>query len=292
MSHSEIHELRRARPMLGTIVELSIGTEQRTGLEEAIRDAFAEGMEVHRLMSFHEPGSDVTRLNRFALREAVRVDARTWHVLEKARKFFEASAGAFDATVAPQLVQWGYLPRHAELRGRPAQGYAHVELLPDCRVRFHAPVWIDLGGIAKGYAVDRMCESLLRSGVSDHVVNAGGDLRVGKRPRWVHVRHPGDPARRVPLAELCDRAVATSAVYFATRCFAGKRVHPIVAPCAREPAELRGSVSVMARDCITADALTKPVAVLGGGASRPLLGRFDASARWIAESGKQEAVVP
>ena len=196
------------------------------------------------------------------------------------------SDGAFDITVAPRLVQWGYLPERGQLLPEVKQnGYRAIELLAGPRVRFGEPLLIDLGGIAKGYAVDLACDALEQCGVVDYVVNAGGDLRVGDAPTTVHVRHPRQPATTLALGVIQDSAIATSARYFAGKEEREGLVHPIVAPAMAAPAGYSGSISVRASDCMTADALTKVVAVLGTNAA-PVLRRFGAEAVLLLESGK------
>jgi FAD:protein FMN transferase len=276
---------RRARPLLGTLVEISASGSPHQ-LPVAIERAFAAIEHVQRLMSFHAGDSDVSRLNREGYRRAIRVDPQTWEVLVWARAISHASDGAFDVTVAPRLVDWGYLPRRAETQCTVVQGgYRRIELLPDCGVRFLEPVLIDLGGIAKGYAVDRACAALEGHGVLDYVVNAGGDLRVGRTPETVHVRHPRWPGATLPLAEIEGGALATSGAYFARREHGDRAVHPIVTAETGAPAPVQDSVSVLAPNCLTADALTKVVCVLGERAAGVLRG-FGAQACLLPADGE------
>jgi thiamine biosynthesis lipoprotein len=151
-------------------------------------------------------------------------------------------------------------------------------------VRFHRPLRIDLGGIAKGYAVDRACEALRAHGVVSALVNAGGDLRVvGSTPWPVAVRHPARPAQRLPLCEIADGALATSAAYFLPMS-AGRRARALVDGRTRGLREWHGSVSVTAATCLRADALTKVVGLLGARAA-PMLVRERASACVIRLDG-------
>lgn len=281
---SPSNRVRRALPLLGTFVEIDAGGDH-PALQRSVDEAFAAVERVHRLMSFHEPESDVSRLNLHAHREAVEVAADTATVLRAADRFARASGGAFDITVAPQLVDWGYLPARRGLRAANDATYRDIELLPGNRVAFSKPLLIDLGGIAKGYAVDCACEVLQASGIVDYVVNAGGDLRVGSRPEIVRVRHPAAPGTLLPLITLSDAAVATSASYFAAKIHRGSRVHPLVVPGAARSAPEAQSVSVVAADCMTSDALTKVVALLGE-QSWPILREFGAEACVLTPDGR------
>lgn len=145
------------------------------------------------------------------------------------------------------------------------------------RVRATAPIDIDLGGIAKGYAVDCAVNALRRAGARAGLVNAGGDLRVFGTGAWtpVRVRHPGDPAVAAPLFELQDAAVATSGDYF---CDGGN----LIDHRARRTRRYAGSVSVVAPSCMLADALTK-IVVLAPARAPALLASYGAHAFCLHE---------
>jgi FAD:protein FMN transferase len=279
------NSLRRARPLLGTLVEVSVAGDPRL-LPTAVEAAFKAIDRVHRLMSFHSPDSDVSRLNRHARRRVVTVDPQTWRVLAHARTISEASHGVFDVTIAPRLVESGHLPHCAASHCTAVQGgYRRIELQPEGGVRFLEPALIDLGGIAKGYAVDCACAALELHGVSDYVVNAGGDLRVGRTPEIVHVRHPRRPTAIIPLASVEQAAVATSGIYFSSQHQMGALIHSIITPVTGQSARTCDSVSVIAPDCMTADALTKVVAVLADQAF-PILAHFGAEACLLSKGGR------
>jgi len=271
-------EVRRARPLLGTIVAIRASGAERARLEAAVEGAFHQVARVHELMSFHSPDSDITRLNRSASTRPVPVSAETWSVLAVARQLAEVSSGLFDVTVAPALVRWGYLPRPRVPGGsrRAGAGWRDVDLLDGHAVRFRKPLLVDLGGIAKGYAVDLAVEALEHGGASRGVVNAGGDLRAfGDCGEPVHVRLPHAPERFLALTTLNNAAFATSAGYFARRSWRGRRVSPLVFPTTGRPCLRRWSVSVKAPRCVLADGLTK-VLMLGGESALPTLRAFSA----------------
>ena len=297
--------MRRARPMLGTIVELRAEGADGAIAANAIVAAFDAIARVERCMSFHDSASDVSRLNRQAHLRPVVVDPWTLEVLRLAQRVSEASAGAFDVTIAPVLLRWGLLPGGLLPQGllpqgvRPrdrlptrrlaqtstrAQGSFHdIRISADGSVVFTRRLAIDLGGIAKGFAVDRAAQVLVEHGITDYVVNAGGDLRVGMRPEPIHVRHPIFPDRCLSLGTLVDSAVATSARYSSRVRVRGREVHPIVVPATGNPAPYRHSVSILAPTCVIADALTKVAAILGV-RSAAILDRFQARAIVIRPS--------
>lgn len=254
-------EAVRARPLLGTLVEIAASGRDTQQVNAAIDRAFRHVETIHALMSYHDANSDVSRINRFAHARAVPVDEHTWYVLAAARDMAEASGGLFDITIAPTLAQLGYLPRHAGFPKPSGQGdWRHIELLPGRQVKLTRRLHIDLGGIAKGYAVDLAICALQDAGMHAGRVNAGGDLRVfGDAPQRIHVRHPSHAASALPLTLMRQGAVATSASYFSARRQRGRWVTPLIHPVTRTPCEAGRSVSVLADDCLVADALTKVV---------------------------------
>lgn len=256
-------EICRARPLLGTLVEIRAAMPRPgtpSELNAAIDAAFDVIAEVQRLMSFHDDHSDVSRLNHDAVSRPVCVDAKTWEVLETARRFSQWSDGAFDVCIGDVLQRWGVLPAAAgpEVAGG---NWRDIELLDGQRVRFHRPLRIDLGGIAKGYAVDRAVEVLRRAGAFQGLVNAGGDLRTfGPAARLIALRDARSPTRPAHMVEVREAALATSAAYFSRRLLNnGVAVCALVDPLRQRPCPEQASVSVLAADCLSADALTKVV---------------------------------
>jgi len=255
--------------LLRTLIEIRVEGMQQNLALRAIDIAFTEIARVHRLMSFHEPDSDLSRLHRARAGTCVSVDARTREVLACALRVAQESNGCFDPTVAAEQVACGYLPPpDSAIAPDSNASWRDIELNDD-GVRLCKPLWIDLGGIAKGYAVDRAVEILLETGAPQVCVNAGGDLRIaGPRAECVHVR---DAFGAVAAAvELADAAIASS-----TSALAGAipaHVH------GRERRAISGgrTVSVVAPSCMFADALTKVV-----------LAQAAASARTLAAFGAQ-----
>lgn len=262
---------RRARPLLGTFVEISARGAPRADLDAAIEVAFATVADVHRLMSAREVRSDVGRLNREASRHAVLVHPWTYEVLRTACELHEATAGVFDIALG------SHSPRSA------AQPRPNIELLPSHCVRFgHSAVRIDLGGIAKGFAVDRAIACLRASGIPQGMVNAGGDLAVfGEDAAMVLIRDPRHPGRDLCRIEVMNAALASS----------GGRIDPFVSsepadprtidPATRAPARGIRGATVRAPSCMIADALTK-VVMLSGESAAPLLARYSASALFVS----------
>jgi thiamine biosynthesis lipoprotein len=277
----------RARPLLGTLVEISLEGLGWTEANAAIDAGFAAVAEVHRLMSFHESGSDISRINREAAAGPVCVDPHTGAVLRKAQDIAAASDGVFDITTASRLVAWGFLPQPDAPPPAPDASWRDIRVAGEAgrtMVGFDRPLWVDLGGIAKGYAVDAALRAMaLPSGVQA-VVNAGGDLRVaGPRPEAVRLRLPL-PAEAIPVIEIAEGSLASSSGREHIRPHGGRSVGPHVHGISGASVIDR-FVSVAAEECIVADALTKVVMALGSEAE-PVLRRYGASAyMYGAESG-------
>lgn len=253
--------LTRARPLLGTLVQISVAGLPLAEGNRALDRAFAAIDRVHVLMSFQSPDSELSYLNGRALQAPVTVSPSTWEVLQTAQRLARLSGGLFDITVASTLQALGYLPGHVGMAfAAEGTSWRDLQLLPGQRVRFSRPLCIDLSGIAKGYAVDGAVQVLCDSGAAGGCVNAGGDLRCfGPLPQVVDVRHPAQPGVTLPLLQLHDRAAATSAHYYARRSLEGRTVTPLIHPGRGEVLTQDISVTVLASSCMLADALTKVV---------------------------------
>ncbi|HLH92375.1 MAG TPA: FAD:protein FMN transferase [Xanthobacteraceae bacterium] len=274
--------IRRACPLLGTFVDITAGAGPACrDLPAAVDAAMAAVARVHRLMSFHDPASDVSRLNRGAAAGPVSVDPWTWRVLEAALDLNRRSSGAFDVTFAPVLQALGLLPPTGNgwpRAGGPAPRDA-IELLPDGDVRFHHPgTRIDLGGIAKGFAVDCAIEALRAHGAASGLVDAGGDIAAfGTAAQTIHLRDPRDPSLVLGAIAIRDEALASSGGRFDPLASAAAALPAVIDPQTRAPARTVCGASVRAPTCMLADALTK-VVMIAGEAAGPLLEHFAAAA--------------
>ncbi|SRR5579871_1202119 len=283
--------LRRARPLLGTFVEIAVTGPAIPAMEDAVEAAFAAVATVHGLMSFHETDSDVSRLNRDAASRPVRVHDWTCEVLEVACDLNRRSAGVFDVAVAPALQRLGLLPSVpalASLSSAPFQQFSGaIELLPDNEVRFaHTEVKIDLGGIAKGFAVDRAVDALRCHGVAEGLVNAGGDLRAfGPRRHDIDVRDPRQPEQPICRVALRNGALASSAGRFDLVRSDQVLSCAVVDPATAMPVRAIRGATVRAPSCIVADALTK-VVMNAGEAAAPILEHFGADALFLSAGGE------
>lgn len=266
--------LRRCRPLLGTFVEITADGEQ------AVETAFAAVAQVHRLMSAHGPDSDLSRINRFAHLHPIDVHQWTARVLERALYWARKSEGAFDPVRAGRsALRRRSIPRHADQPVPKADHWTWLEL-QGRSVRLMKSACIDLGGIAKGFAVDRAAEALRAAGCERALVNAGGDLRGFGPEAWpVAIL---DPLTRRPAAELLamDAAVATSAGH----ADAGALEVGHLGKDGRWT-----SVTVVADTACDADALTK-IVWSGFGRLEDVLAGAGAKALGITPHGTVEAI--
>jgi thiamine biosynthesis lipoprotein len=255
-------------------------------LPAAVEAAFDEVDRLDRLMSHYKAESALSRLNRDAAAGAVAVDPELFGLIAESLRYSRESDGAFDITVGPLMKAWGFFrgggrvpgrDELAELRGRV--GYTHVILDESRRtIRFDRPgVELDLGGIAKGYAVDRAVDLLRRRRVVAALVSAGGStvFGLGAPPghaAWeVGVQDPADPEAVAFKVHLNERALSISGSYEKSFERDGVRYSHIMDPRAGRPVQGVTSVAVLARSGTAGDALDDAFFVQGVARSRAYL---------------------
>jgi len=266
------------RDMLGTFVSITLYADSDNQAREAGEAAFSKLAEVERLMSSYREFSEISMLNRFGFWSAVPVGDETLHVLEASIEYSKLSGGAFDVTVGPLTKLWRsaaqdqVLPDDAAIdEALKSVGYQHLQIDGEAKtVRFVRPdMEVDLGGIAKGYAVDLALEELRRHGITAALVNAGGDIAAMGTPpsqdAWrVGIQSPGKRGERLPDAiHLTEGAVATSGDYERYVEIEGRRFSHIIDPRTGRPVAHISSITVIASDAMRADALATALSVLG-----------------------------
>lgn len=272
------------RPLLGTFVEVRVRGLSERNAAAATDRAFAQIATVDVEMSAHDTNSDLGRLFRAKRNEVIAVHPWTWQVIEAARKLYRLSGGIFDVTVGDVLEAKGLLPQWRIGPGkRECATMADIELLDGHRIRVRCPPRLDLGGIAKGFAVDRAVEALIEAGARGGYVNAGGDFRIfGDDPEPLLVRHPTKPGLILRAGEIRTGAAATSAGYFHRRRWRARPLMPLIDGRSRKAKKFSPSVTVLAPSCMWADALTKLLA-LEPETAEALLNRFGARAVLLAD---------
>jgi thiamine biosynthesis lipoprotein len=259
---------------MGTSIEVELQARDRTEAEVAIGAVMAEMHRIDATMSPHKCTSELSILNAHAADNPITVSEGLFTLLARALEFSKLSGGAFDITFASagRLYDYraGVAPDAAALaEALPLIDWRHVLLDPaDRSVRFaRQGVRIDLGGFAKGHAVDNAIAMLRRMGIRHAMVAAGGDSHVmgarGDRPWTVAIRDPRQEDAVVAVLPLQDVSISTSGDY--ERFFErdGVRCHHLLDPrTGRSPSAVR-SVTVIADDGLTTEAFSKTVFVLG-----------------------------
>ncbi|UCC73615.1 MAG: FAD:protein FMN transferase [Gemmatimonadota bacterium] len=262
--------VRRSVPVMGTIADIAVAHRNERYAQAAIDAAIAELRHVDRTMTRFDAGSEVGLANLKAATQPVQVSGETARVIAEALRWAVASDGAFDPCLGRAVALWDVGNRNAPPPADQVRGLAGRRLhrfleLGDVAGRpailyRDSDVAIDLGGIAKGYAVDRAAEALRSYGIFNGLVNVGGDLYAlgvseDGDPWKIGIRDPDDPDALIGTIEASDRAVATSGDYIQFFRHGGRRYHHMLDPTTGEPRRVgMRSLTVMADDCMSADA--------------------------------------
>jgi thiamine biosynthesis lipoprotein len=268
--------IKRRRIVMGTVVEISVIGRDAKGVGATIRDAFDEMERVEGLMSWKIPGSDVSGINRWAGIKAVQVSPEVLRVIRRAEEISKASEGYFDISIGPLLDLWGFegnggrIPGEGEIKEAiHSVNYRSIHVDEgSSTIKLNGKgMRIDLGGIAKGYAVDRAFELLKSRGYRNAIVNAGGDVRVGGRkpqgPWVIGIQDPRDRSQVMATFDAGEIAVATSGDYERYFVVDGRRYHHLLNPFTGFPARHFRSVTILTRDALSADGLSTAVFVMG-----------------------------
>lgn len=260
--------------LMGTRVSVELWHDDDARGRELVAEVMEEYRRIDREMSTYKPDSEISAVNAHAAEGPMAISAELYSMIERSLELSVASHGAFDIT----YDSVGYL-YDFRAHKRPTEGeigehlaavdYRHVILDPKARtVRFGVPgVRINLGGIAKGYTVERGAELLRKQGVQHALLNAGGDTRViGDRrgqPWIVGIRHPRQEDEVVTRLPIVDEAISTAGDY--ERFFEenGRRYHHIINPSTGRPTEGILTVTVIGPDGTLTDGLDTAIFVLG-----------------------------
>ncbi len=272
--------VHRSAVIMGSQITLSFYWERadETPLDEAARAAFAEMKRLELLLSTWHADSDISKVNAVAGEAAVSVAPETFEVLEAAVRFGKSTEGKFDVTFGALSGLWKFdhdqddrIPKQADVdRQKRLVDYRKIILSSkDRRVKLAKKgMKLHLGGIGKGYAVDKAVALLRGLGLENFMVQFGGDMYVagrrGDRPWRVGIRDPrGPPDDYFARAEVTDASFSTSGDYERSFVADGVRYHHVLDPATGRPAMATRSVTVMAPDALTAEGISKGVFILG-----------------------------
>jgi thiamine biosynthesis lipoprotein len=283
LSFAGWHE--QTQSIMGTRVHVEFFVEEDARAEELLTKVMQEMHRIDHAFSPYKQDSELSKLNARAAEAWVVVSDELMDLLNKSHQISQLSGGAFDITYASVGRYYDYragtAPDSQTIQAAvQAIDYRYIERdLAQSRVRFrHKDVYIDLGGIAKGHAVDRAIEILVRAGISQASVAAGGDSRIigdrGGEPWTVGIQHPRNADEVSALLPLVDTAVSTSGDYERFFEIDGIRYHHILDPGTGKSAQGAWSVTVLGPDTTFTDALSTSVFVLGVDEGLELINRM------------------
>ncbi len=310
----------RTERLMGTLVTIMICEPDKddNAIRTAMDSAFKRISEIDEAMSTYNIESEVSRVNSMAGIKKVYVSDDTYAVVEKACEIAGKTDGAFDITVGPLVELWKKAAGEAGIGEYPPEKdsiAAALELVgvldrekfefgkeDDGKKYIHLKkkgMRIDLGGIAKGYAVDEAIKVLLKQGIENALVEAGGDIRaIGKqgfRKDWpVDVRHYAGFEKYFERLFIKDQSVATSSDYERGYVIGGVQYSHIIDPRTGEALPRLLSATVVAPDCLTADALATAASVLGSEGWGKIKERFPRCARLLVcyDADLKRALIP
>ncbi|MDE3178231.1 MAG: FAD:protein FMN transferase [Acidobacteriota bacterium] len=283
---------------MGTVYEIVAYAPSRDRAWRAAGAALQEVASLDRMMSNYDPQSDLSRLNRNAHFRAVPVPADLFRLIGDSLIYSKASSGKYDVTVGPLVDAWkrairnGTPPTPEEIGGlRLCTGYRKVQLIAPNRIEFHSPcLSIDLGSIAKGYAVDRAAKILRSFGVRAALINAGGSTFYGigsppGRPGWmVQLRDPSGTIK--PEVLLHNNSISTSEQRETSIIDSGEFGH-IINPANGEPLRTDFAVSAVAPTATASDGLSTTLFLMGPhDGSRLVRTLRGTAAIWVSKAGQ------
>lgn len=261
--------IKRTRIILGTLIEIKIKGGDEETANGAINHAFAELQRIDALFSTYNEESPVWKFNH-SNAETLSVDEEIFRLMKKCDHFTSITGGAFDIALEKVIKAWGFDTQSPSVPVKELldealkhSGWGGIELAEQNIVINNKGVEINFGAVAKGYAVDRAFEILKGKGIENFLINAGGEIRQNGNDWIVGIQHPRDELRFIERLQLKDKAVATSGDYENYFINDEVRYHHIISPFDGKPASGCQSVTVIADDCTTADALATGIFVMG-----------------------------
>jgi FAD:protein FMN transferase len=265
------------RTTMDTLVELRFKATPSSKPDLIAEKTFTEMENLEVLLSRSLSSSEVRVINREAGEEPVPVEPETYQLVLQSLEYAGLSGGAFDPTIGPLIDLWGFLGQEYRLPGDveieavlPLIDHGMVEINPDKKTVFlpRKGMALDLGGIAKGYIIDRAVDFLIDLGVKSAFINAGGDIMLlGPGPEngpWrIGIRHPRKENRVIAVLNLESGAVVTSGDYERAFTVNDMNYHHLLDPDTGYPARSLASVTVVAETATAADALSTALFILG-----------------------------
>jgi len=274
---SSDHMYQKRRFLMGTLVTISVVAGSRERAFSAMGRAFQTLQEIENQASRRIPASLTSRINDAAGRQMVSVPSSYLELIQQSIEYSRLTEGAFDITVGSLTALWqfeegqGRLPDDQEIgRNLSLVDYRNLQVdeMHQTIGLKEAGALIDLGGSAKGFAVDQAVRVLKEEGIAGGMVNAGGDIRLfGLKPsqeRWcIGIQHPRKPNAILASLKLTDTSIVTSGDYERYFLKDGIRYHHILDPKSGQPARGCQSVTIVSETALSGDALSTGVFVRG-----------------------------
>ena len=272
---SALHEVREVHYQMGTFLELTLWHSEDDAAKQLIREAAAEVHRLEEVLSNFDPESDVSRFNRLAGKGKTNLHPDLYEILKIALQFSAKTAGYFDVTVGPLVELWreslsrGLVPSGEVLaKTRRLVGHEKLKLAGSGAAELLAPeMKIDLGGIGKGYAVDRVADLLKAAGVISGLINFGGSsiYAIGAPPGqhgW-KIGIQGTDEKLRGMIYLRNMALSTSGSMGHSWMIGGRRYGHLINPKSGMPMIQARMATVITPSATVAEALTKPLVILG-----------------------------
>jgi thiamine biosynthesis lipoprotein len=275
---STMYKISVTKYLMGTTVETTARSTDINYCKKALLAAYEEMQRIENLLSCYKDSSEISAVNRAAGISPVKVSYETLEMLKRAKAYCKKYNGVFDVTIGPLSDLWGFsedkeivLPEEKTIKKlAKLVNYNDMDINENDSTVFlrKKDMSIDLGGIAKGYAIDRGSSVLKDMGITNFILNAGGDIYVSgtkdKETLWkVGIKHPRNTNDLIAEFDLKDYAVATSGDYERFKIINGKRYHHILDPATGYPGTFSESSTILAPTAEEADATATYVFLLG-----------------------------
>jgi thiamine biosynthesis lipoprotein len=265
---------KESRGIMGTNIDVDILDSDVIHAKGCIEEVMGEMEHINREMSPYIQTSELYRINLLAAKQPVKISQELFDLIQRSFYFSDISHGAFDITFASIGYRYDYRkhikPTDAQIKAALKEiNYHHIKLDPTNRtIRFDmAGVRIDLGGIAKGYAVDKSIDLLRKCGIKDAMVTAGGDSRIigdhDGRPWMIGIKDPRNKKDSIVAIPLVNTAISTSGDYERYFIKNGVRYHHILNPRTGKSVHSTRSVTIIGPDATTTDGLSTTIFVMG-----------------------------
>lgn len=289
-SNDEIKTTKRTQILLGTVVEIQVRDADEQKAENAIIKAFAEVKRIDDLFTTYNEESPVWKLNN-TIDSIISVDPEIYNLIVLCDSITKLSGGCFDVSLDNLTKAWGFYTDDPQLPDKwivesalKLSGWNNIELITNKKISKHRNVGLNFGAIAKGYAVDKAIEVLIKFGVKKALVNAGGEISVIGNDWVVGIQHPRETNSIIKKLKLENITVATSGDYEQYFEVDGVRYHHILDPKTGYPSTGLQSVTIINKSNTIADALATGVFVMGKEEGMKLLESLDNAEAMIIDS--------